>query len=90
MRRSGVFIVNLKHISHFLLVFLLLTLSRQKKSRKNFVSRKLMGGLVDRWIGNRREMSNYIKVILMPNNIAQEKLLTCTGSGCSIFSKKNL
>ena len=47
-----------------------------------------MGGLADRWIGNSREMSNYVKVILMPNNIAQEKLLTCTGSGCSIFSKK--
>ena len=27
-RRSGVFIVNCEHISHFLLVFLLLTLSR--------------------------------------------------------------
>ena len=49
-----------------------------------------MGGLADRWIGNSREMSNYVKVILMPNNIAQEKLLTCTGSGCSIFSKKKI
>ena len=28
-RRSGVFIVNFEHISHFVLVFLLLTLSRQ-------------------------------------------------------------
>ena len=27
-RRSGVFIVNFEHISHFVLVFLLLTLSR--------------------------------------------------------------
>ena len=27
-RRSGVFIVNLEHISHLFLVFLLLTLSR--------------------------------------------------------------
>ena len=27
-----------------------------------------MGGLADRWIGDRREMSNYIKLILMPNN----------------------
>ena len=28
-RRSGVFIVNLEHISHLVLVFLLITLSRQ-------------------------------------------------------------
>ena len=28
-RRSGVFIVNFEHISHFVLVFLLLTLSRK-------------------------------------------------------------
>ena len=27
-RRSGVFIVNFEHISHFVLVFLLLTLSK--------------------------------------------------------------
>ena len=28
-RRSGVFIVNFEHISHFILVFLLLTLRRE-------------------------------------------------------------
>ena len=28
-RRSGVFIVNVEHISHFVIVFLLLTLCRQ-------------------------------------------------------------
>ena len=28
-RRSGIFIVNFEHISHLVLVFLLLTLSRQ-------------------------------------------------------------
>ena len=32
-RRSGIFIVNFEHISHFVLVFLLLTLSRKMPAR---------------------------------------------------------
>ena len=33
-RRSGIFIVNFEHISHFVLVFLLLALSRQMPAGK--------------------------------------------------------
>ena len=36
-RRSGVFIVTFEHISHLVLVFLLLTLSRQTKARWVFI-----------------------------------------------------
>ena len=35
IRRSGVFIVNFEHISHLVLVFLLLTLSRQLLTGKD-------------------------------------------------------
>ena len=35
--RSGVFIVNFEHISHLLLVFLLLTLSRQMPAEISFI-----------------------------------------------------
>ena len=33
-RRSGVFIVNIEHISHLALVFLLLTLNKLRNSKK--------------------------------------------------------
>ena len=36
-RRSGVFIVNFEHISHFVLVFLMLTLSKQMPAVKLLV-----------------------------------------------------
>ena len=36
-RRSGVFIVNFEHISHLVLLFLLLTLSRQMPAGDNLL-----------------------------------------------------
>ena len=39
-RRSGVFIVNFEHISHFVLVFQLLTLNMQLPTGQNFISSK--------------------------------------------------
>ena len=38
-RRSGVFIVNFEHISHLVLVFLLLTLNKQMPAEVSFVQR---------------------------------------------------
>ena len=38
--RSGVFIVNFEHISHFVLVFLLLTLSRQMPAGEKLLKGK--------------------------------------------------
>ena len=48
-RRPGIFIVNFEHISHFALLFLLLTLSRQMPAgnmihyERNFNDRKRHG-----------------------------------------------
>ena len=40
-RRSGIFIVNFEHISHLVLVFILLTLSRQMPAGKVIENRNL-------------------------------------------------
>ena len=39
LRLSGIFIVNVAHISHFVLVFLLLTLNMQLPARKRLKSK---------------------------------------------------